>query len=199
MGHWPCNSKTINNMIYFLKYDIPSICKKLIKEQLKDSGLDFYVISHTEIEIRNLITDKHLKYLNSSLNEGGIEIIETQKSILIQKIKEAIIEVVNMEEKLSSIKTSDYLANKLHYRYGYLSNVFSEFTYTTIENFMILQKIEKAKQLITTNEYTFTEIAWKLNYSSVAHFSLQFKNTTGLTASSFQRIMNKRRMYAVAA
>jgi AraC-like DNA-binding protein len=186
-------------MIYFLKYDIPSICKKLIREQLKDSGLDYQLISHSEIEFGDVLTDEHLKYLNNIFFEEGVEIIETQKSILIQKIREAIIELVNMEEKLSNVKTSDYLAHKLHHRYGYLSNVFSEVTYTTIENFMILQKIEKAKQLITTNEYTFTEIAWKLNYSSMAHFSLQFKNTTGLTPSAFQRIINKRRMHTVAA
>ncbi len=186
-------------MIYFLKYDIPSICKKLIEAQLKDSGLNYQMISHTEIEIKDVFTEEHLAWLNNGLREEGVEIIETQKSILVQKIKEAIIELVNMEEKLSTTKTSDYLANKLHHRYGYLSNIFSEVTYTTIENFMILQKIEKAKQLITTNEFTFTEIAWKLNYSSMAHFSLQFKNTTGLTPSAFQRIINKRRMYAIAA
>jgi len=186
-------------MTYFLKYDTPSICKKLIREQLKNIGLDYQMFSHTEIDFREVLTDEHLKYLNDILSDEGVEIIETQKSILIQKIKEAIVELVNMEEKLSTVKTSDYLANKLHHRYGYLSNVFSEVTYTTIENFMILQKIEKAKQLITTNEYTFTEIAWKLNYSSMAHFSLQFKNTTGLTPSAFQRIINKRRMYAIAA
>ena len=186
-------------MIYFLKFDIPSICKKIIHDQLRESGLDYNMISHTEIEIRDVINEEHLKYLNQSFLEHGVEIIETQKSILIQKIKDAIIELVNMEEKLSAVKTSEYLANKLHHRYGYLSNIFSEVTYTTIENFMILQKIEKAKQLITTNELTFTEIAWKLNYSSMAHFSLQFKNTTGLTPSSFQRIINKRRMLIATA
>jgi AraC-like DNA-binding protein len=186
-------------MIYFLKYDIPSICKKIIRQQMKNIGLDYQIISHTEIDIRDVISDDHLKYLNNCFHDEGVEIIETQKSILIQKIKDTIIELVNMEEKLSTVKTSDYLSNKLHHRYGYLSNVFSEVTYTTIENFMILQKIERAKDLINTNEYTFTEIAWKLNYSSMAHFSLQFKNTTGLTPSAFQRIMNKKRKYAIAA
>ncbi len=185
-------------MIYFLKYDIPSICKKLVAEQLKGSGLEYQMISPTEIDIKDVLTDEHLRYLNTAFQEEGVEIIETEKSILIQKIKDAIIDLVNMDEKLSTTKTSDYLASKLHHRYGYLSNIFSEVTYTTIENFMILQKIEKAKQLVTTNELTFTEIAWKLNYSSMAHFSLQFKNTTGLTPSAFQKIINKRRMYAAA-
>ncbi len=186
-------------MIYFLKYDIPLICKQIVNDQLKDSGLDYYMISHTELEIKGALTDEHLKYLNGCFLEQGLEIIETQKSVLIQKIKNAIIELVNMDEKLSNVKTSDYLANKLHHRYGYLSNIFSEVTYTTIENFMIMQKIEKAKQLITTNELTFTEIAWRLNYSSMAHFSLQFKNTTGLTPSAFQRIMKMRRIATVNA
>ena len=179
-------------MIYFLKYDIPLICKKLVQEQLKSSGLDYRMITHTEIELKEAIKTDQLTMLNTSFQQEGIEIIETRKSILIQKIKEAIHDLVYMEEKLSTTKTSDYLASKLHHRYGYLSNVFSEATYTTIENFIILQKIERAKQLITTNELTFTEIAWKLNYSSMAHFSLQFKNTTGLTPSAFQRIIKNR-------
>jgi len=166
---------------------------------MKNIGLDYQIISHTEIDIKDVISDDHLKYLNNCFQDEGVEIIETQKSILIQKIKDTIIELVNMEEKLSTVKTSEYLAGKLHHRYGYLSNIFSEVTYTTIENFMILQKIERAKDLINTNEYTFTEIAWKLNYCSMAHFSLQFKNTTGLTPSAFQRIMNKKRKFAIAA
>ena len=184
-------------MIFFLKYDIPTICKKLVHAQLNGKGLDYRIINHSEIEIKEVITDEQMKSLNESFQDNGIEIIETPKNILIEKIKDAIIELVNFEEKLSTTKTSEYLANKLHYRYGYLSNAFSEVTYTTIENFMIMQKIEKAKQLITTKELTFTEISWKLNYSSMAHFSAQFKNTTGLTPSAFQRIITKRRMHTV--
>lgn len=96
-------------------------------------------------------------------------------------------------DEAPNVKSSVYLAEKLDHSYGYLSNLFSEVTYTSIENFIIIQKIEYAKQLISKNDLTLTEIAFKLNYSSVAHLSSQFKNTTGITPSSFQRIMTKRR------
>jgi AraC-like DNA-binding protein len=98
-----------------------------------------------------------------------------------------------MDEKLPTIKISDYLSEKLNYSYGYLSNLFVEATYTSIENFIIFQKINRAKELITTNEFTITEIAYRLNYSSTAHLCNQFKNETGITPTTFQRIINKRR------
>jgi AraC-like DNA-binding protein len=151
------------------------------------------LISFWEVELKDNISNDLLNELSSGLNNYGIEIVESHKSILVQKIKDAIIEMVFMEEKLPTSKTSSYLADKLNHRYGYISNLFSEVTYTSIENFIILQKIERAKQLLITNELTITEIAWKLNYSSVAHLSNQFKNVTGLTPSMFQRIINKRR------
>ena len=120
------------------------------------------------------------------------EVVENQKSVLVQKIKDAIIELVFMEDS-NNYKSSVFLAEKLNHSYGYLSNVFSEVTYSSIENFIILQKIERAKQLIIINEMSLTEIAFLLNYSSVAHLSTQFKNTTGITPSAFQRIIKKRR------
>jgi AraC-like DNA-binding protein len=98
-----------------------------------------------------------------------------------------------MDERLPTSKISDYLSEKLHYSYGHLSNVFVEVTYTSIENFIIFQKISRAKELIITNEFTVTEIAYRLNYSSIAHFCNQFKNETGITPTTFQRIINKRR------
>jgi AraC-like DNA-binding protein len=98
-----------------------------------------------------------------------------------------------MEDKLPLLKVSTLLSEKVGHSYGYISSLFSEVTYTSIENYIILQKTERAKQLMSTNESTITEIAWKLNYSSVAHFCNQFKNVTGLTPSAFQRIIKKRR------
>lgn len=180
-------------MKLFVKYDINKACRKILQEQLDKLGLDYSVIAFGEVEIKENLGSDRLKDINVALNEYGIEILETQKNILVQKTKDAIVEMIFMEDALPSSKISLYLAEKLGYSYGYISNLFSEYTYTSIENFIILQKTERAKQLITTNEYTFTEIAWKLNYSSVAHFSTQFKNATGLTPSAFQRIINKRR------
>ena len=176
-----------------LKYDIKAVCKKIIEEQLNKLELAYTQIGFGEVEIKEPVTQEKIMQLHHFLNHYGIEIVETQKSILVQKTKNAIIEMVHMEEKLPVSKISTYLAKKLEHSYGYISNLFSEVTFTSIENFIILQKIERAKELITTNELTFSEIAWRLNYSSVAHFSSQFKNTTGITPSAFKRIINRRR------
>ncbi len=181
-------------MNLYIKYDFPVTCKIVLQDVLDKFQLNYSILSFWEVELKEDLPGPRLNELISGLNNYGIEIVESHKSILVQKIKDAIIEMVYMEEKLPLSKTSSYLADKLKHRYGYISNLFSEVTYTSIENFIILQKIERAKQLLITNELTITEIAWKLNYSSVAHLSNQFKNVTGLTPSMFQRIINKRRI-----
>jgi len=180
-------------MNLYIKYDIPATCKKVLQDILDKHKLDYSLKSFWEVELKETLSESDLSELSSGLNIYGIQIVESHKSILVQKIKDAIIEMVYLEDKLPISKTSSYLADKLKHRYGYISNLFSEVTYTSIENFIILQKIERAKHLLITNELTITEIAWKLNYSSVAHLSNQFKNVTGLTPSMFQRIINRRR------
>ncbi len=180
-------------MKLYIKYNINALCKKVLEEQLDKLGLDYSVSGFGEVDIKENVPNDKIKELSSGLNEYGIEIVESHKSILVQKIKDAITEMVYMEEKLPTSKISSYLADKIGHSYGYIYNLFSEVTYTSIGNYIILQKTERAKQLMTTTELTFTEIAWKLNYSSVAHFSNQFKNATGITPTAFQRIMNKRR------
>jgi AraC-like DNA-binding protein len=180
-------------MDLYIKYDIPVTCKKVLQELLDKFELDYSMKSFWEVELHENLSESRLNELTSILNNFGIGIVESHKSILVQKIKDAITEMIYMEEKLPISKTSSWLADKVKHRYGYISNLFSEVTYSSIENFIILQKIERAKQLLITNEFTITEIAWKLNYSSVAHLSNQFKNVTGLTPSTFQRIINKRR------
>lgn len=180
-------------MNLYIKYDFPVTCKRILQDLLEKLQIDYSILSFLEVELKDNIPASKLEELSAGLNNYGIKIVESHKSILVQKIKDAIIEMVFMEDKLPVSKTSEYLADKLKHRYGYISNLFSEVTYSSIENFIILQKIERAKQLLITNELTITEIAWKLNYSSVAHLSNQFKNVTGLTPSTFQRIINKRR------
>jgi AraC-like DNA-binding protein len=179
-------------MNLYLKYDTYLACKKILQEQFEKFELSYNLKSFWEVEISESVPGPTLEELSSSLNFYGIQIVGSHKNILVQKIKDAIIEMVYMEEKLPTSKTSSYLAEKLNHKYGYISNIFSEITYSSIENFIILQKIERAKELLISNELTISEIAWKLNYSSVAHFSNQFKNVTGLTPSMFQRIINKR-------
>lgn len=179
-------------MKLYLKFDAGIAFKRIMQEQLSEMQMNYSHVGVNEVDIDDRLTSADIRQIGERLSAYGIEIIETQKSILVQKIKDTIIEMVNRDEKLPT-SNSEFLSEKLKQRYGYLSSVFSEVTYTSIENFILLQKTERAKQLISTNEYTFTEIAYMLNYSSVAYFSNQFKSITGITPTAFQRIINKKK------
>lgn len=180
----------------FIKFDINIVTKKLLEDLLEPFHIKFRVIGFGEIEFLENVSQEKIDEITIVLNEYGIEIIENQKSILVQKIKDTLNEMVNSEIPLA-VKSSVYLADKLNHSYGYLSNLFSEVTYTSIENYVIIQKIELAKNLIINDQLTLTEISFKLNYSSVAHLSTQFKNITGITPSAFQRILKKRREISI--
>lgn len=179
-------------MLLYLKFDTNQLIKKLLEEKLRELNCSFRPIAFGEIELLQNPDENQLQLIKTTFAEYGISIIENQKSVLVQKIKDTIIELVFSESEQNT-KTSVFLAEKLGHSYGYLSNVFSELTYSSIENFVILQKIEYAKQLILNQKLSLTEIAYRLNYSSVAHLSTQFKNTTGITPSTFQRIIEKRK------
>jgi len=180
----------------YLKFDIPVLTSHLLTILLQPFDIKYRILGFGEIEFQEKLAPEKQEEIREVLNKYGIEIIENQKTILIQKIKDAIIEMVFDENTTVNVKSSVYLAEKLGHSYGYLSNLFSEVTYTSIENFIIMQKIEYTKQLIIKNQLSLTEIAFQLNYSSVAHLSTQFKNTTGITPSAFQRIIKKRREIA---
>lgn len=183
-------------MKLFLKFDFNTISKKILEEKFKELKVEYKIIGFGEVELVKKLSSEQYLALNNSLNDYGILIIESQKGILVQKIKDLIIDMVFNENTDLKVKSSVYLAEKLGHSYGYLSNLFSEVTFSSIENFMIIQKIEYSKQLLLNTELNLTEIAFKLNYSSVAHLSTQFKNTTGITPSAFQRIIFKRREIA---
>ncbi len=183
-------------MNLLIKYDMPTACKKILQEQLDKLDLRYTLKSFNEVEIQEPCSAEMLQQLSLGLNSYGLEIVENLKNVLVQKIKDAITEMIYIEDKLPNTTISAHLATKLNHSYGYLANVFSEITYTSIENYIILQKIEHAKQLIVNSQLTISEITWKLNYSSVAHFCKQFKNVTGITPSVFQRIINKKRASA---
>ncbi|WP_326982385.1 AraC family transcriptional regulator [Chryseobacterium sp. MYb264] len=179
-------------MKMYVKFDFNALCKKVLDEKLKEQGLRYRLLNFGEVEFYESFTKEQHNVFKKNLEEYGIEIIESQKIALVQKIKDAIAELVFSDETVS-VKASIYIAERLNHSYGYLSNLFSEVTFTSIENFIILQKIEHAKGLIIGNKQSLTEIADKLNYSSVAHLSTQFKNTTGITPSQFHKIVAKRR------
>jgi AraC-like DNA-binding protein len=180
-------------MNILIKYDISFTCKAILQEQLEKIAVDFSIIGLNEIEFKKPLSSSQTERLKLLLQNYGIEVIENQKVALVQKIKDTIVDMVWNDDILPNVATSAYLADALNHSYGYLSNLFSEITYSTIENYIIFQKIERVKQMTISENYTLTEISYKLNYSSVAHLSNQFKKTTGLTPSAFQRIVKKKR------
>lgn len=182
-------------MKLFLKLDSNILAKKFLEEKLSRFNLKFEIVNASEILFLENIPTETYEQITNLLEEYGFDIIENKKNILVQKIKDVIVELV-FNDEAPNVKSSVYLAEKLDHSYGYLSNLFSEVTYTSIENFIIIQKIELTKHLIVNENLSLTEIAFKLNYSSVAHLSTQFKNTTGITPSAFQRIIKKRREIA---
>ena len=164
----------------------------LVKSELEKLGLHFKLVDLGEVEIEEDITARQKDQLKTSLLQSGLELMDDKKAMLIEKIKNVIIEMIHYDDEVSKIKNSDHISKKLNHNYTYLANLFSEATGTTIEHYIIIHKIERAKELIIYDELTLTEIAWKLNYSSVAHLSNQFKKITGLTPSYFKQLKNKR-------
>jgi len=164
----------------------------LVKDELKKLGLHF-IVEMGEADIMEEITAEQRNQLRKALLESGLELMEDKKAVLIEKIKTAIIELVHFSEEQPKVNFSDFLSEKLHHDYTYMSNLFSEVQGTTIEQFMISHKIERVKELIIYDEVTLTEIAWIMHYSSVAHLSNQFKKVTGLTPSHFKQLKVKRR------
>jgi AraC-like DNA-binding protein len=168
-------------------------CKMVVKSELESLGLHYTVVELGEAEIKEDISTNKRDQLNIALKKSGLELIDDKKSMLIEKIKNIIIELVHYSEDQLKINLSDYLSEKLNYDYTYLANLFSEVQGTTIEKFFINHKIEKVKELLVYDELNLKEIAFKLHYSSVSHLSSQFKKVTGLTPSHFKQIKQKRR------
>ncbi|MBK6834332.1 MAG: helix-turn-helix transcriptional regulator [Bacteroidetes bacterium] len=168
-------------------------CKMVVKEELKKLGLHFIVVDLGEVEIMEEITPEQRHQLNTALISSGLELMEDKKAILIEKIKNVITEMIHHTDEAIKINYSDFISEKLDYDYTYLSNLFSEIKGITIQQFIIVNKIERAKELLLYDELNLTEISYKLHYSSVAHLSNQFKKITGLTPSQFKQLKDRRR------
>jgi len=168
-------------------------CKMVVKAELEKLGLFYTTIELGEVEVDDAISVEQKALLDIALKKSGLELMDSKKSILVEKIKAVIIELVHYREDQIKINLSDYLSEKLNYDYTYLSNLFSEVKGTTIERFYLSHKIEKVKELLVYDELTLTEIADKLHYSSVSHLSNQFKEMTGLTPTHFKILKDKRR------
>ena len=180
-------------MKLFIKYMVSNRCKMLVKEELKKLGLHFMVVDLGEVDIMETLTLYQRSQLKEALLESGLELMDDKKAVLIEKIKTVIINMVHHSDEIPKMNFSNFLSEKLNQDYTYLSNLFSEVQGTTIEHFIIAHKTERIKELIIYDELNITEIAWKMNYSSVAHLSSQFKKVTGLSPTHFKQLKVKKR------
>jgi|ERR1019366_2078904 AraC-like DNA-binding protein len=176
-----------------IKYMVSNRCKMVVREELTKLGLHFIIIDLGEVEIMENISTNQWEQLKIALLNSGLELMDDKKAVLVEKIKNVIIEMVHYRDDTIKTNFSDFLSEKLNYNYTYLANLFSEVQGTTIQQFIISNKVERIKELIIYGELSITEIAWEMNYSSVAHLSKQFKEVTGLSPSYFKQLKDKRR------
>ena len=168
-------------------------CKMVVKEELKKLGLHYTALDLGTVEIMEDLQESQREKLREQLLQSGLELMDNKRAILIEKIKNVIIEMIHYSDELPDVNYSEYISQKLNHDYTYLANIFSEVKGITIQQFIINHKIEKVKELLLYDELNLTEIAYKLNYSSVSHLSNQFKKVTGLSPSFFKQLKQKRR------
>ena len=168
-------------------------CKMVVKEELKKLGLHFIVVDLGEVEIMEDISAEQRQELKAALLSSGLELMDDKRAMLIEKIQNVITEMVHYSDEVPKMNYSNFISEKLNYDYTYLSNLFSEVKGITIQQFIIIHKIERAKELLLYDELNLTEISYKLHYSSVAHLSNQFKKITGLTPSDYKKMKDKKR------
>jgi YesN/AraC family two-component response regulator len=167
-------------------------CKAVVKEELKKLGLHFVIVDLGEVDIMETLSTEQCDELKTALLHYGLELMDDKKAVLIEKIKTSVIEMVYGSDELIKTNFSTFLSTKIGQDYNFMANLFSEVQGTTIEQYVIGHKIERIKELMIYGELNITEIAWKMNYSSVAHLSNQFKKATGLSPSHFKQLRTKR-------
>ncbi|CAN5211750.1 hypothetical protein BH09BAC5_BH09BAC5_15700 [soil metagenome] len=180
-------------MKLYIKYMVSNRCKMAVKEELKKLGLHFIVVDLGEVDVMENISGEQREQLKTALLVSGLELMDDKRAVLIEKIKNVITEMIHHSDEVPKVNYSDFIAEKLKYDYTYLSNIFSEVKGITIQQFIIIHKIERAKELLLYDEMNLTEISYKLHYSSVAHLSNQFKKVTGMSPSQFKQLKDKRR------
>ena len=180
-------------MKLYIKYMVSLRCKMKVKEDLIKLGIPYRSIDLGVVESMNDLTHEQFEQLKESLKRAGLELMEDKKSILVEQIKNVIIEMIHYSnDELPKVKYSDYISEKLGYDYTYLSNLFSEVKGITLQQFIIINRIERVKEMLIYDELNLTEISYKLHFSSVAHLSNQFRKVTGLTPSFFKKLKLKR-------
>jgi AraC-like DNA-binding protein len=182
-----------NSVKLYIKYMVSIRCKMVVREVLKKLGLHYSIVELGEVNVMETITEEQREQIRAELHKSGLELMDDRKSILIERIKNLIVEMVHYTDELPKVNFSAFLSEKLNHDYTYMANLFSETEGITIEHYILLHKIERVKELILYDELNLSEIAWKMHYSSVAHLSSQFKKITGLTPSYFKSLKHKRR------
>lgn len=168
-------------------------CKLLVEQELNKSEIKFVQINLGMVELEEDITPLQREELKTNLLKAGLELLDDKKSILIERIKNVIIEMIHYSEELPKVNYSDYISDKLGYDYTYLSNIFSEVNGISIQQYIINNKIERVKELLLYDELSLTEISYQLHYSSVAHLSNQFRKITGISPSYFKKMKLNRK------
>ena len=181
-------------MLINIKNMVCQRCEIIVNNILTNLGLEVVYVTKGQAMLKGKIMQYQLRLLDKALKETGLEIIIDKKNLLIQKVKNIIHEMVYTDEEPPAIKFSCYLSQRLNYSYTYLAGLFSRECHTTIEHYIIEQRIEKVKSMLITENYILSEIAEKMNYSSVAHLSTQFKKITGITASDYKAIQMNEHM-----
>ena len=176
----------------YIKNMVSLRCKMLVKATLDTMNISYSSIELGEVDVKEELTENQRMQLHANLLNSGLVLMDNQKAILVEKIKAVVIEMVHYADEFPKTKHSVYIGEKLHYNYTYLANLFSEVKGITLEQFIIIHKVEKVKELILYDEMNLSEIAFKLNYSSSGHLSNQFKKITGLTPSFFKKLRAKR-------
>jgi len=179
-------------MKLYIKYMVSLRCKMIVKEELRKLGIEYVSIDLGMVEILGDLSNEQREQLSKRLLKSGLEVLEDKKSILIEKIKNVITEMIHYSDELPDVNYSEYIGEKLDLNYTYLSNIFSEVLGITIQQYIIIHKIERVKELILYDELNLSEISYKLHYSSPAHLSNQFKKITGTTPSFYKKMKLKR-------
>jgi hypothetical protein len=192
MRHRHSLCKYVHIMILFIKNMVCLSCRMVVRYELEKLGLNCIAVEEGKVEILEPVSIDQMNKFRIGLSNAGLELIDNKKGILIEKIINVITEMIQYSDDALKINFSYHLSKKLNLDYTYLANIFSEVQGTTIEQFVILNRVQMVKQLISNRELNLTEISWKLHYSSVAHLSTQFKKVTGITPSHFKHMEHNR-------
>lgn len=179
-------------MKLYIKYMVSRRCKMMVCDELHKLGLVFFSVDLGVADLKEDISREKKEVLKANLLRSGLELLDNKKSILIEKIKNTVTEMIHVSEELPRVNFSEFISQKLGYDYTYLANTFSEVKGITLQQFIIVNRIEKAKELMLYDELNLTEISYRLGYSSVGHLSNQFKKVTGLSPSFYRKLKQKR-------